>query len=46
VLDELADNDGTRRIRELGELLEVQSGDATRTGTLERRADEQRALGR
>jgi len=46
VLGELADDDGTGGIRELGELLEMQPGDAACAGTLERRADEQRALGR
>jgi hypothetical protein len=46
VLGELADDDRAGRVRELGELLEMQSGDAAGAGTLERRADEQRALGR
>jgi hypothetical protein len=46
VLRELADDDCAGRVRELGELLEVESGNAARAGTLERGADEQRALGR
>jgi hypothetical protein len=46
VLRQLANDDCARGIRELGELLEVKSGDAARAGPLERRANEQRALSR
>jgi hypothetical protein len=45
-LRELADDERADRVGELGELLEMQSGDAASAGTLERRADEQRALRR
>ena len=46
MLRQLTDDDCARGVGELGELLKVKTGDAARAWPLERRADEQRALGR
>jgi hypothetical protein len=46
VLRQLADDDGTGRVRELGKLLQMHAGNSACAGTLERRADEQCPLSR